>query len=249
MIDLHSHILPGIDDGARTMIDSVGLARDAVRDGVATMVATPHVRDDYPTRPETMERLTGEVREALRAAEIPLEVVTGGEVAIDALVPMGGGELARFSIAGAGRYLLVEFPYHGWPLGLPSEIERLHGMGLTALIAHPERSRDVQERPERLAPLVEQGALVQVTAASVDGRLGRSARRAAMRLLDLGLAHVVASDAHMPGIRAVGMSHVAEALRDERLARWLTLDVPAAVVAGEEPPPRPAGRRRWALWG
>lgn len=248
MIDLHSHILPGIDDGPRTMVESVGLARDAVRHGVTTMVATPHVREDYPTPPQTMERLTREVREALRAAGVPLEIVTGGEVAIDALVPMGAEEIARFSIAGANRYLLVEFPYSGWPLRLPGQIERLCGLGLTALIAHPERSRDVQERPERLATLVELGALVQVTAASVDGRLGRSARRAAMRLLDLGLAHVVASDAHMPGVRAVGMSRAAEALRDERLARWLTLEVPAAVLAGEQPPPRPAGRRRWALW-
>jgi protein-tyrosine phosphatase len=248
VIDLHSHILPGIDDGARTIVDSLGLARDAVRDGVATMVATPHVREDYPTRPETMERLTGELREALRAAGVPLEIATGGEVAIDALVPMGGEEIVRFSIAGAGRHLLVEFPYNGWPLRLPSEVERLRGLGLTALIAHPERSRDVQERPERLAALVDAGALVQVTAASVDGRLGRSARRAAMRLLDLGLAHVVASDAHMPGVRAVGMSRAAEALRDERLARWLTLEVPAAILSGEDPPPRPASRRRWALW-
>jgi protein-tyrosine phosphatase len=249
VIDLHSHILPGVDDGARTMADSIGLARDAVRDGVTTIVATPHVRDDYPTSAETMERLTGEVREALRAARVVLEVVTGGEVAIDALVPMAGEDLTRFSIAGTGRYLLVEFPYSGWPLRLPSEIERLRARGLTALIAHPERSRDVQERPERLGPLVDAGALVQVTAASVDGRLGRPARRTAMRLLDLGLAHVVASDAHMPGTRAVGMSRAADALRDERLARWLTVDAPAAIVAGEDLPPRPAGRRRWALWG
>jgi protein-tyrosine phosphatase len=247
MIDLHSHILPGIDDGARTMDDSVGLGRAAVVDGVTTMAATPHVRDDYPTSAETMERLTGEVRGALRAAQVPLEVVTGGEVAIDALVTIGAEEIVRFSIAGAGRHLLVEFPYYGWPLRLPSEIDRLRRLGMTALIAHPERNPDVQERPERLAALVEAGALVQMTAASLDGRLGRPAQRAAMRLLDLRLAHVVASDAHMPGTRAVGLSRAADALRDERLARWLTWDVPAAIVSGEDPPPRPEGRRRWRL--
>jgi protein-tyrosine phosphatase len=248
MIDLHSHILPGVDDGARTMVDSVDLARAAVRDGVTTMVATPHVRDDYPTSAETMERLTEWVGEALREARVPLRVVTGGEVAIGSLLRMDGDEIARFSIAGTGRYLLVEFPYRGWPLPLPSEVERLRRLGVTALIAHPERSRDVQEHPERLAPLIDAGALVQLTAASVDGRLGRPARSAAMRLLDLGLAHVVASDAHMPGTRSVGMSRAADAVRDERLARWLTLDAPAAVVAGEEIPPRPAGRRRRSFW-
>lgn len=249
MVDLHSHILPGVDDGARTMDDSVGLGRAAVLDGVTTMAATPHVRDDYPTSAETMERLTGEVRGALRAAGVPLEVVTGGEVAIDALAPMGVEEILRFSIAGAGRHLLVEFPYIGWPLRLPTEIERLRRLGITALIAHPERNRDVQERPERLAALVDAGALVQMTAASVDGRLGPSARRAAMRLLDLRLAHVVASDAHMPGTRAVGMSRAADALRDGSLARWLTDDAPAAIASGEDPPPRPEGRRRRRLWG
>jgi protein-tyrosine phosphatase len=249
MIDLHSHILPGVDDGARTMVDSLDIAREALRDGVTTIAATPHVRGDYPTRAETMERLTAELRGALRDAGLPLEVVTGGEVAIDALVAMDDDDRARFSIAGAGRHLLVEFPYSGWPLRLPSEIERLRAGGLTAVIAHPERSPEVQERPERLAPLVDEGALVQVTAASVDGRLGRAARRTAMRLLDLGLAHVVASDAHMPGTRAAGMGRAADALRDERLARWLTADVPAAIVAGEDPPPRPAGRRRRTLWG
>lgn len=249
MIDLHSHILPGVDDGARTMEASVDLGRAAVADGVTTMVATPHVRDDYPTSAETMERLTGEVREALRAARVPLEVASGGEVAIDALIPMGSEEIVRFSIAGAGRHLLVEFPYNGWPLRLPSEIERLRRLGVTPLIAHPERSRDVQERPERLAALVDAGALVQMTAASVDGRLGQSARLTAMRLLDLRLAHVLASDAHMPGTRAVGMSRAADALRDESLARWLTREAPAAILVGEEPPSRPPGRRRRRLWG
>jgi protein-tyrosine phosphatase len=252
VIDLHSHILPGIDDGARTMADSVGIARDAVSDGVTTMVATPHVREDYPTGGETMERLVGEVRDELRRAGIPLEVKTGGEVAMEQLIPMGIDELRRFSLGGGGRYVLVEFPYHGWPLPLPSQVERLHGLGLTAIIAHPERSGEVQGRPGRLGPLVDAGALVQLTAASVDGRLGRASRAAAMRLLEMGLAHVVASDAHMPGTRAAGLSSAVVALGGGPLARWLTHDVPSAIVDGDPIPRRPPEqprRRRWALGG
>ena len=247
MIDLHSHILPGVDDGARSIADSVALARDAVRDGISAMVATPHVRHDYPTTPAVMERLVAQVRDALAGAGADLEVWTGGEIALEPLMRMDGESLARFSLGGSGRYVLVEFPYSGWPLPLPSQIDRLAALGITAVIAHPERSVEVQSRPQRLAPLVDAGALVQLTAASLDGRLGRSCRRAAMRLLDLGLAHVIASDAHMPGTRAVGMSAAAEAVGDERLAAWLTRDVPAAIVAGEAIPPRPAGRRRWSL--
>lgn len=248
MIDVHSHILPGVDDGARTLSDSVGIALQAVNDGVTAIVATPHVREDYPTGGETMERLVGEVRRALAEIELPLTVHTGGEVALGPLMAMGIDELRRFSLGGAGRYVLVEFPYHGWPLPLASQVERLGRLGLTAVIAHPERSREVQERPGRMGPLVEAGALVQLTAASVDGRLGHPSRRAAARLLEMGLAHVLASDAHMPGVRAAGLSSAAAAIGDGALARWLTRDVPAALVEGADVPGRPARARR-RTWG
>lgn len=252
MIDLHSHILPGVDDGARTMADSVAIARDAVDDGVVAIVATPHVREDYPTGGETMERLVGDVRDAVARAGIPLDVHTGGEIALGPLMEMGSDELRRFSLGGGGRHVLVEFPYHGWPLPMLSEVERLRDLGMTAVIAHPERSREVQERPGRLGPLVDAGALVQLTAASVDGRLGRASRAASMRLLEMGLAHAVAGDAHMPGTRVAALSSAAAALGGGPLARWLTQDVPAAVIAGDDPPPRPretVRRRRWLSLG
>jgi protein-tyrosine phosphatase len=249
LIDIHSHILPGLDDGARTMDDSVELARHAVRDGITAIVATPHVRHDYPTPPERMESAVDRVRAALDSEGVPLELWTGGEGALEQLMAMDARTMARFSLGGAGRYVLVEFPYDGWPLPLPSEIERLSGSGVTAVIAHPERNADVQARPERIGPLVEAGALIQLTAASVDRRLGRRAATAARRLLDLGLAHVIASDAHMPGVRAVGMAAAAEAVGDPAVARWMTHDVPAAIVAGEGIPSRPSTpRRRRGLW-
>jgi protein-tyrosine phosphatase len=242
VVDLHSHILPGLDDGARTMSESLRLAADAARDGVTTIVATPHVREDYPTSAGSMERLVDEVRREIARAGIPLELMTGGEIAVATLVAMGADELRRFALGPARRYVLVEFPYHGWPLPLGAEIDRLRGLGLGAVIAHPERSADVQERPDRLADVVGTGALVQLTAASVDGRLGRTARRTAMRLLDLGLAHVVAGDAHGPGMRAAGLASAAKALGGGALAHWLTRDAPAAIVRGDDLPPRPEGR-------
>lgn len=238
MIDLHSHILPGVDDGAATLGESLEMARAAVADGIRAIAATPHVRDDYPTSPGAMERAVAELRGALAGEGIPLEVLTGGELALDWIDRLGPDDLRRFGLAGSD-YLLVEFPYYGWPLGLEDAVFRLGLAGLRAVIAHPERSAEVQAAPRRIEGLVSAGALVQVTAASLDGRTGRHARRCGLELVERGLAHLIASDAHVPAVRGIGMSAAAEAVGDEALARWLTSDVPAAIVAGEDVPPRP----------
>ena len=122
--------------------------------------------------------------------------------------------------------------------------------GFGTVLAHPERNLDVQERPELLEPIVAGGVLVQLTAASVDGRLGRRARACARTLLDRRLAHMVASDAHAPEIRAIGLASAVASLGDDALARWLTVDVPRAVLADGKPPPRPMTRpRRRGLFG
>lgn len=245
MIDLHSHILPGLDDGPRTLEESLGVARAAVEDGITVLAATPHVRSDYPTTADEMERGVALLQEALRNEGIPLELRTGGELALDQLPGLDAAELRRFTLGGAGgRYLLLEFPYYGWPLGFAQQAFQLRLQGYVPIVAHPERSAEVQESPERARQLVDAGALVQLTAASVDGRLGRAPRAAALRLLELGLAHLLASDAHSPALRGVGMTDAAAAVGDERLARWLTEEVPAAVLAGEPPPGRPEGVAR-----
>ncbi|MGH2995969.1 MAG: CpsB/CapC family capsule biosynthesis tyrosine phosphatase, partial [Gaiellaceae bacterium] len=124
----------------------------------------------------------------------------------------------------------------GWPASLQPALRRLRDEGLVALIAHPERNPEVQDHPARLLPWVAAGALVQVTAASLDGTLGRASRRGAQALLELGLVHVLASDAHGPHIRLGGLAAAADSLGDTGLARHLTLDVPAAIVAGDEVP-------------
>jgi protein-tyrosine phosphatase len=216
------------------------MARSAVADGIRTPAATPHVRDDYPTTPERMERALEALREALRSEAIELDVVPGGELALEHAGRLGAGELRRFALGGNDRWLLLEFPYSGWPLGLPRIAERLAAVGFGIVLAHPERNADVQAVPDRLQDFVDDGMLVQLTAASVDGRLGKRPRDAAFALLDLGLAHLLASDAHAPSIRQIGLSAAAASLGDPALARWLTEDVPAAIVASSQPPDRPA---------
>jgi protein-tyrosine phosphatase len=246
MIDLHSHILPGLDDGARTIEDSLDIARAAVADGITAIAGTPHVRDDYPTDPGVMEDCVAELRAELERAEIPLDVRTGGEIDVDWLRKLSVGELRRFGLGGNPRYLLVETPYYGWPLGLAKQLVALHGEGVTAVLAHPERNAEVQADLERVVPLVRAGTLVQVTAASVDGRVGRRAQTCALELIEYGLAHLVASDAHHASIRAVGMTAAAKEVGNEDLAVWLTQEVPAAILADAPIPDRPPGgpRRR-----
>ena len=207
------------------------------------------MRLDYPTRPEEMERGVIRLREDFVEQGIDVELLHGGELDLGMLATLDDDELRRFTLAQSGRYLLIEFPYSGWPAGLEETVYGLGLRGFVALVAHPERNRAVQSDPRRLAEAVRMGALVQVTAASLDGRIGRSSQKAAVRLLEIGLAHVLASDAHTPEIREAGLADAAEAVGDDALARFLTVDAPTAIVAGEVLPERPrqARRRRWHL--
>jgi protein-tyrosine phosphatase len=242
MIDLHSHVLPGVDDGAPDMAGSLAIARSAAEDGVTVLAATPHVRDDYPTTADTMERLLAEVQAEVAAAGIPITIVGGGELSLESAAALPVEELRRFGLGGNPRYLLVETPYRGWPLDMQQRLFELRTNMITPVLAHPERNSEVQAHPELLAPLVAAGTLVQVTAASLDGRLGRRARAAGLQLVQSGLAQLVASDAHAASVRQIGMTAAASAVGDAVLARWLTVDVPAAIVRGEPLPPRPHTR-------
>jgi protein-tyrosine phosphatase len=248
MIDLHSHLLPGLDDGPATLEESIEMARAMAADGVTLVAATPHVRDDYPTPATSVEDGIRELRSALAAAAVAIEVRPGGEVAVDWADRADIGDLRGYGLAGNPAVLLVEFPYLGWPLELGMVCNRLLGEGVTPILAHPERNDRVQAQPERLEELVERGVLVQLTASSVSGRRGSRSRKAAYELLDAGLAHLVGSDAHRapgPGSR---LSDAADALHDPPLARWLLELVPAALVDGAPIPDRPAPKRSRLRW-
>jgi protein-tyrosine phosphatase len=246
MIDLHSHVLPGIDDGPATIEGSLEILRDAAEDGVTAIACTPHVRDDYPTSAAAMEEALAAVRAA--AADLAIDVLPGGEIALDRVALLADDELRRFGLGGNPAALLVETPYMGWPLDIGAITFALAARGLSVVLAHPERNAEVQERPELLEPLVERGVLVQLTAASVDGRLGRRPRDSAKALLERGTVHLLASDAHAANVREGRLGAAAAAVGDARLARWLTEDVPRAVVEGSALPERPRSSRLRRWW-
>ena len=235
MIDLHCHILPGLDDGARDLADSVEMARVAERDGIRLVCATPHIRSDHVVLPEELEGRAQAVNEALQRQGLDLRVIACGEVAEPMLDELSDEVLERVALGAGSRWLLVE-PRSG-PLGqeLFDAVERLADRGFRSVIAHPERHPGIDFH-DQLAALVEQGALVQATAALV------AAGPASDYLLELaaeGLIHLLGSDAHSSHAgREVRLSDGLTRLAEVDLVRphldWVASTGPAAILAGED---------------
>jgi protein-tyrosine phosphatase len=242
VIDLHAHVLAGIDDGPAEIEESVALARAAQLDGVRTLALTPHLRDNYPA--VVPEELAGRREElARRVAEesVELELVTGGEVDIAWGQRADADALRLVSYGQAGTDLLVETPYGGLPFHFEEMLWKLRAQGFRVLLAHPERNATLQGDPARLRRLVDQGVLVQVTAAALAGPRGSRSRRFAAAAVSEGMAHVIASDAHGAAAARAGMSEgvAAAAAIDPARAEWMVTDAPAAILAGAALPPLP----------
>jgi protein-tyrosine phosphatase len=244
VIDLHCHILPGIDDGPTSLDESVELARLFESDGVRTVAATPHLRADHPgVVPGELGERCADLTEALRRAGVRLEVVPAGEVDLFWALDAAPDDLRLASFAQRGTDLLVETPYGPLASTFEDHLFRLTVQGFRVLLAHPERNPTFQDIPERLAELVRRGILVQVTAASLTRppRRSRSAR-CARRLLGEGLVHVLSSDAHGPAALDRAPLPAGCAVAREIVgprADWLCVDAPRAVLAGAPLPSPP----------
>jgi protein-tyrosine phosphatase len=238
MIDLHTHVLPGIDDGPETIEGSLALARAAASDGTRVMVATPHVNWHHHNDAATIARLTGELNERLRREEIDLRILGGAEIAMTRAGDLDPAELERLRL-GDGPWLLLEPPFTPVATGLDGVVAALQDAGHRILLAHPERCPALHREPRMLETLVRGGVLTSITAGSLVGRFGSQVRRFARQLVEQGLVHNVASDAHDALKRPPGMSGE---LRDAGLgglADWLTGAVPSAILSGDEIPPSP----------
>lgn len=238
--DIHSHPLPGIDDGADTLQDSVAMACLAARYGTSLMVATPHRWfGGRENTPELLLHLTHEVNQALQA--IPcgrfIQIIAGQEIP---LRPETVEELQRrrlLTFGDQGKYALVEPPFDHLPDWTVQALANIVKIGITPIFAHPERNADVQRDPSILREVVSLGACIQLTAMSVEGVNGDRAQRAAFWALDNDLATVIASDCHSPTRwrppTMRGAYHVLCRKYGEPLARKLCITNPTAIALSQ----------------
>lgn len=252
MVDLHCHILPGLDDGPATMEAALDVARAAEAAGILTVVATPHIRDDHPFPLDLIDRRLDALREALRDAAIDLEIVGGGEVSVPKRMELDDAALEKLCL-GDGRYLLVETPYTLAPSLFETALFDVQVRGFRPVLAHPERSPTFLDDHDRLERLVERGVLCSVTAMSVAGAFGRTVQAFAVRLFATGLVHNIASDAHDATRRAPGFERAFTALRrvfaDQTASpEWFTKEAPRAILEGCDLPAGTPLLRKASSW-
>lgn len=237
MIDIHAHLLPGLDDGAPDLDTALEMARLAVNDGIQGTVATPHVATGiYENSKECILQAVAVLRRELQARKIPLAIYPGAEYLLESDLPrrLQAGEL--LTINDNGRYLLVELPFDSVPVYMEQTIFEMMVQGVVPVLAHPERYRDMQKNPRLLQRLVEKGVLIQVTVGSLDGLFGNSAREAAWRFLRSGWVHFLASDAHSVRHRVPVLMQFLEKLKhrlDNDLIQLLVVKNPACLLKGQ----------------
>lgn len=217
MIDLHCHILPGVDDGAPDMDAALEMARMAAGSGVSTIVATPHCNlpgsDSKNYRSSYLDDQFSLLQSHIRAAQLPLTVLPGAEVLCTPEVPdlLRQGQL--LTLAGSD-YLLLEFFFDESLEYMDDMLQAISALGITPVIAHPERYEAVQHTPHVLQRWFYHDYIIQLNKGSILGRLGRRAQRTADWILSRGLAHVVASDAHSPEMRTPDMTQLYQYLSE-----------------------------------
>jgi protein-tyrosine phosphatase len=196
LYDLHNHLLPGIDDGARDWDMALAMARMAYDDGIRGLVFTPHNSawwNGYYF--DKVEPLAAEFKRRLNDAGLPLQIGPGCEtyIDLDILQRLKDGRAAPLNHS---RYLLMELPFASWPLYTDQVTFELQAAGYTVILAHPERYSAVMEMPEKMQALAERGVIGQVTSGSLEGKFGSRAQKTALLLLENNWAHYIASDAH-----------------------------------------------------
>jgi protein-tyrosine phosphatase len=244
VIDIHCHVLPGLDDGPASMPEALAMAEAALASGTTTLVATPHIDHTWRVRPQLIPPRAAALEQALKSEGIDLQIMTGAEISLSRLADLSPSELSGLRL-GDGPYLLLECPLSPSAGDFDGMLLRIHSQQESIVLAHPERAPLFQQEPERLARLVEDGLLCSLTAGSITGTFGEPVRRFSLELLREGLIHDLSSDAHdhlkrPPGIADALASAEQEIPGISRQSEWLTRLVPAAILAGEPLPPRPS---------
>jgi protein-tyrosine phosphatase len=243
MIDIHTHILPGIDDGAEDLEESLLMARFAVAEGIHTIIATPHhANGRYDNPAAVVQQKLAELNAALREERIPLTVHAGQEIRVysDLIEDYHAGHAISLH---QSQYILLELPSGEVPSDMEDLLHELQVRRLVPIIAHPERNLEIASKPSILAELVEMGFLSQVTSHSINGLFGRKIQKLSLELCKKKLIHFVSSDAHNMTNRSFGLSAAYLQIRGElgveqmqyymnnaeRLYRNMPIDVPEPV--------------------
>jgi protein-tyrosine phosphatase len=236
MIDIHHHLLPGLDDGSDSMETSVEMARLAVAEGITHVVCTPHANNYYTFDPVANAAKADELRERLAAESLPLTLGLGCDFHLSFdNIQLALTDSKRFSINGLG-YLLVELPDFGLPPGLTETYFQLRLAGMTPILTHPERNPTLQKDSSRMIDWLRGGMLVQVTADSLTGHKGKRAQQVAFELLDKRWVHFLASDAHNLSSRPPRMREAHDLVAKKYgadYARSLCVTNPLAVFQGK----------------
>lgn len=254
-VDIHCHLVPGIDDGAKDASESLAMALLAVEEGIDTVVVTPHQLGAFARNSGDAIRVrTVELQELLDAHGVPLRVLPGGDVRIDAgmVAKIEAGEV--MTLGDHRKHVLLELPHEIY-LPLEPLLDELASHGMVGILSHPERNQGILQQPGLLQPLVEAGCLMQVTAGSLLGNFGSSSQALAEKMCQKGWVHFLATDAHGPKSRRPRMREAYQRaceLAGEAAADLWCREFPRCVAQGRDVPKgvvevRPPSRG-WNFW-
>jgi len=238
MIDIHTHILPAIDDGPTTMTESLEMCRIAVNDGIKKMIATPHVQNGmYDLDANKVLEKIHLLNQLVKQEGLDLVIFPGAEVhlsdrLLDAEILK---ESSILTLNGGKKYILLEFPFQWVPSGTEHVIFKLRSMGFTPILPHLERNFKIQRDPYMVRHFAEMGAILQVTAQSITGDFDAAPMKCALWMLKNNLVHVIASDAHSPAGRPPILTKALKVVSDklgEEAAKKMVLDHPGMILEG-----------------
>lgn len=245
-VDIHCHLLPGIDDGAASWEDSLAMARLAAADGIATVVATPHQLGNYrQNHGDAIRARAVKFQQMLDDRGVPLRVLPGADVRIEPDLALAVADGSVLTLADRHKHVLLELP-HELYFPLEPVLQQLRRTQLVGILSHPERNAGLLAEPGLVAPLVRHGCLMQITGASLVGTFGPAPRAMSERLVADGLVHFVATDAHSPRTRRPllrrAFDRVAQ-IAGQEAAMELCCRNPSRVVRGLDVSLNPPGRR------